>query len=169
MEEVPPELLQFRPIADSDAVLGGEVEDGELVTYARNTFSFEQAGSGIKSEGREQESAYSYLRIFRDGTVEAVRATYYADGRRRIPARFKRDLVEAASRYLTIQGELTVQPPIALILTLTGLKAKAPKGTALHFPEVIIPSFEFRDQNKLAGLLEPIFSKIPDNVIDQAH
>lgn len=166
MEVVRPELHQFRPIVKSDTVIGGEIDGGNLLTYARHAVSFEQDDSGVKLKARELESAYSYLRIFSDGTVEAVRATYYTTGERRIPVRFKIDLVEAISRYLTIQGELGVQPPIAVILTLTGLKDRAPKETPLYFPEILIPSFEFRDQTKLAQLMETIFSKIPDHVID---
>jgi hypothetical protein len=83
----------------------------------------------------------------------------------RIPNSFKKDLLEAVSRYLGVQEQLGVQPPIAIILTLTGVKERAPKETLLRFPEILVPNFEFRDETKLAELMEDSFSKIPPTAI----
>jgi hypothetical protein len=162
--ETPPELFDFRPIGASD-ITGGEIENGELVTYACSSAILIRESANLDVSEHEPKSAYSYLRILQDGTVEAVRTTYYTPSRRRIPESFKRDLLEAIQRYLRIQEQLGVQPPIAIILTLTGVKDHAPKETLLHFPEILVPSFEFRDETKLAELMEDIFSKIPVTTI----
>jgi hypothetical protein len=169
MGKLPPELTLFRPIAPTDADIGGEIKDGELIIYARRRTLPTQGNSTGKSDEPEQDSAYSYLRIFRNGTVEAVRATYYSTGKLLLPERFKGELLQAISRYLEILERLGVQPPIAAILTITGIKKGSPKETVTYFPEILIPSFEYRDQSKLTELMEETFNRIPINVIDRSY
>lgn len=169
MGDLPPELELFRPIGSVDADIAGEMKDGEPTVYTRRRALQIQGSSTGASDEPGRESSYSYLKVFSDGTVEAVRATYYSTEKRMLPARFKADLLEAMSRYLEIQERLGAQLPIAAILTVTGIKQRAPKETISYFPEILIPSFEYRDQNKLAELMADTFDRIPRNVIDRPY
>ena len=70
----------------------------------------------------ERKPARGYLQIFRNGAIEAVDALFLNDTPAPISgAHFEQFLIEAVPRYLSLQRELGVAGPVAVMLTLLGI------------------------------------------------
>jgi hypothetical protein len=70
-------------------------------------------------------SSHSYLQVFRNGIIEAVEALLLEDrnGERIIPSiAYEKELLKALPRFLSIQKELGVDPPLFIMLSLVGVK-----------------------------------------------
>jgi len=116
----------------------------------------------------------SYLQVFRNGIIEAVDALLLDDerGERTIPSiAYEKELLEALPRFLSIQKELGVDPPLFIMLTLLGVKGYAMAvdpinslGHDIHpidrdtllVPEVMIERFG----TSPAELMRPIFDAV---------
>ena len=114
---------------------------------------------------------HSYLQVFRNGIIEAVDALLLDDrrGQRTIPSiAYEEELLEALPRFLSIQKELGVDPPLFIMLTLLGVKGYAMTvgflGHDIHpidrdtlmVPEVMIDRFD----TSPAELMKPIFDAV---------
>lgn len=76
------------------------------------------------SQPQHDSAAWSYLQLFRNGAVEAVDAFLIRphNNQRLIPSRtFEEELVDAVERYLALEKELGVEPPLFVLLTLLGV------------------------------------------------
>jgi hypothetical protein len=82
---------------------------------------------GVLSYSASPQSpfSHSYLQVFRNGIIEAVEARLLEDrdGERVIPSiAYEKELLKALPRFLSIQKELRVDPPLFIMLTLAGVK-----------------------------------------------
>lgn len=118
--------------------------------------------------------AHSYLQIFRNGNIEAVDALIIRPegNSRTIPSvLYEKEILEALPRFLSIQRQLGVEPPLFIMLSLIGVSGYtmavnrsrfAPAFTylieidSLILPEIIVENFECYP----AEVMRPIFDAI---------
>jgi hypothetical protein len=119
-------------------------------------------------------SSHSYLQVFRNGIIEAVEALLLDDrrGERIIPSiAYEKELLNALPRFLSIQKEVGVDPPLFIMLSLVGVKSYTmavdrfrflgydshPVGRdTLQVPEVVIERFDIDP----AEVMKPIFDAV---------
>lgn len=117
------------------------------------------------------KNSLSYLQVFRNGIIEAVDARILQpeDSELTIPSLlFERKLLDALPRFLAIQRQLGVEPPLFIILSLLGvsgyrldvctsrLDTYPIDRDALILPEIIVENFEC----KPSEVMRPIFDAI---------
>jgi hypothetical protein len=76
------------------------------------------------TQDRELKTVLTYLQIFRNGSIEAVEALLLSpgDSRRIIPSLpYEQELLNAVPRFLSIQRDLGVEPPLFLMHSLLGV------------------------------------------------
>jgi hypothetical protein len=111
----------------------------------------------------------TYLQVFRNGIIEAVNTSIIRpDGSRRtIPSSFEIILLEALPRFLSIQKQLGVEPPLFIMLSLLGVldyimgvnsrfDTYPIDRDALILPEIIVENFECNPSE----VMRPIFDSI---------
>ena len=119
-------------------------------------------------------SSHSYLQVFRNGISEAVEALLLEDrrGERIIPSiAYEKELLNALPRFLSIQKELGVDPPLFIMLSLVGVKGYDMAVHRLRFlgrdshpvdrdtlqvPEVMIERFDINP----VEVMKPIFDAV---------
>lgn len=120
-------------------------------------------------------SAVSYLQIFRNGNIEAVEADLLRpreEGKRTIPSTsFEKELLAALPRFLAIQRQFGIEPPLFVMLSLLGVSGytmAVPQGRywsvpmtpidrdTLIIPEVLLESFD----PGLDELMKPAFDAV---------
>jgi len=119
-------------------------------------------------------SSHSYLQVFRNGVIEAVEALLLEDrrGERVIPSiAYEKELLNALPRFLLIQKELGVDPPLFIMLSLLGVKGYTMAVDRIRFfghdlhpidrdallvPEVMIDRFDINP----AEFMRPIFNAV---------
>lgn len=128
----------------------------------------------------ESGTAHSYLQIFRNGSIEAVEAYLLRprDDQRRIPSvTFEGELFDSLVRFLAIQKQLGVEPPLFIMLSLLGVsgytmavdpsrfpdalhfpwgEARSIDRDALLLPEIVVEDFECDP----AEVMRPVFDAI---------
>jgi hypothetical protein len=121
----------------------------------------------------EHSGVRTYLQIFRSGVIEAVDAkTLKPEGQgKKFPAYFENMIIEYASKYLKIQEQLGVSPPLVMMLSLMGIKdfIIQPDPTKyfledrhpidrdhLLLPEIVVNSYK----EEVPRLLRPAFDAI---------
>ncbi|HEV2757176.1 MAG TPA: hypothetical protein VG318_15530 [Actinomycetota bacterium] len=82
---------------------------------------------GLLTYGGGDDGAYTYLQLFRDGSIETLRTiTPRPESQPKIPSvNFEKQLIEALPRCLSIQKELGLDPPFVLMLSLLGVSGYA--------------------------------------------
>ena len=113
----------------------------------------------------------AYLQVFRNGIIEAVDASIMEPegSELTIPSlSFERKLLDALPRFLSIQRQLGVEPPLFIILSLLGVSGyRLDVSTsrfdtypidrdALILPEIIVENFECNPSE----VMRPIFDAI---------
>lgn len=71
---------------------------------------------------RENGLCLNYTQLFRSGAVEAVTTSHFDAGTTRIFPDYEERLIEALRAYLKLEELLGVQPPVALMVSLVGVK-----------------------------------------------
>ncbi|MDD2755346.1 MAG: ATP-binding protein [Methanothrix sp.] len=101
----------------------------------------------------------SYVQLFRNGSIEAVDSFLLAEksSEKLIPGvAFEREVIASTRNYLKIENELGFQPPVFIILSITGIKDyKILAGQGYYYiykpsidrdililPEAVIESYE---------------------------
>jgi hypothetical protein len=102
----------------------------------------------------------AYLQVFRNGIIESVRVSYadLSAYPRLIPHEtFEKHVLEALKRFLIVQKQLGVEPPLMIMLSLLGVAGHALTQEALYLhgltdhlisrdtlliPEALIESFD---------------------------
>jgi hypothetical protein len=116
----------------------------------------------------ENGTSSSYLQFFHNGAIEAVEASIISN--RVISPGYEQLLISSIKRFLEVQENLGVEPPIAIMLTLLGVfEAKIDVFSTfgiqrghridrenLLVPEVMIESFG----RKPAEVMKPIFDAV---------
>lgn len=116
------------------------------------------------------KNSLSYLQVFRNGIIEAADAYLLEpdDSGLKIPhVLFERELLDALSRFLSIQRQLGVEPPFFIMLTLLGVSGYTMSVNtssitypidrdALILPEIIVENFECNPSE----VMKPIFDAI---------
>jgi Putative DNA-binding domain len=77
------------------------------------------------TQDRELKTVLTYLQIFRNGSIEAVEALLLSpgDSRRIIPSLpYEQELLNAVPRFLSIQRDLGVEPPLSNAQSLGGFR-----------------------------------------------
>jgi hypothetical protein len=79
--------------------------------------------------------AHSYLQIFNNGIFEAVEAYLLRDTKRTIPSvAYERELLDALSRYLSIQQQLGIKPPLLIMLSMIWVSGYTMAVNQRRFP-----------------------------------
>ncbi|MBD2741485.1 ATP-binding protein [Coleofasciculus sp. FACHB-1120] len=124
------------------------------------------------SKAPNENFAYSYLQTFRNGIIEAVDAvtvTVY-NGRGVIFKEYEQEILQAIYRFLPLQQNLGVEPPLFIILSFLGVKdyimeVNPEFGRSsgspidrdnLLVPEVVVEDFNFAP----AQVMKPIFDAV---------
>ncbi len=120
------------------------------------------------------ELAYSYLQVFRNGSIEAVDASMLSlwKGQRNIPSSdFERELMDSLARFLLVEKGLGVEPPLFVMLSLLGVSgytmgvnrsllfredANPIDRDALLIPEVVVETLDCDP----AEVMHPIFDAV---------
>jgi hypothetical protein len=131
---------------------------------------------GVLSYSASPQSpfSHSYLQVFRNGAIEAVETLLLDDryGKHTIPSiAYEAELLKALPRFLSIQKQLSVEPPLFIMFSLLGVKGytmavdqirffglepHAIERDALLVPEVMIERFEVNP----AEIMRPIFDAV---------
>lgn len=139
-------------------------------------WSFQHNFDGFMTYSTDPQTGaiYSYLQFFRSGSAEAVVTTIprIEEGEQIvIHVAFEEELLKSLRNYLSIQKDLSIQPPLVVLLSFIGINgyrfiARAynafPEKTypfntdALLLPEVIVDSFDLDP----ADFMKPIFDTI---------
>jgi hypothetical protein len=117
---------------------------------------------GLLTYARHNDLVYSYLQLFRDGTVEAVDATTISKSKTDglIPAGYERFVLRTIANAMSIQKQLGVQPPLFIMLSLLGIKgyrmafdgvSSWTEGHPIDEKNLIVPETMFED---IAGNIE---------------
>jgi hypothetical protein len=80
---------------------------------------------GFISFSMDKETAYSYVQLFRDGTIEAVNTGIlrkYNDSAAFSGVSLERAVFEVLPKYRVLQKELGVEPPLFIMLSLLGVR-----------------------------------------------
>jgi hypothetical protein len=129
---------------------------------------------GYLTYSHDGEAAYAYLQVFRNGIIESVRATYEhsaATRRRFIPsAKYEEEILDALSRFLELQRQLGVEPPLLIMLSLMKVAGysltneislmgdKVIDRDALILPEVMIDDFGADLNGMMRGLFDVVWN-----------
>jgi hypothetical protein len=77
----------------------------------------------LNFDGALGYSDHSYLQVFRNGVLESVEGLLLSDGEKGIPCiAYEKELLDALSRFFSIEKKIGVDPPILLMLSLLGVK-----------------------------------------------
>ena len=114
----------------------------------------------------------SYVQVFRNGIIESVegRLFSYSEGKSLDMARIEEFLFQALGRYLKVQQNLGVNPPVVLMLSLLGVSGyyidmgrpgiyrgdKIIHEDTLLLPEELIDDLDDEEQE----IMKPIFDRI---------
>jgi hypothetical protein len=142
---------------------------GSITNYRYNFDGF------LTTNGNEAGESRGYVQVYRNGIIEAVDGSMLRlrDNNRTIPSIvFERELIEAVRIYLDVQKQMTVPPPISILISLLGVSgyAMAVKQRidvwndnrhpidrdTLILPEIIFESFP----TDIARALRPVFDTV---------
>lgn len=117
----------------------------------------------------------SYLQVFRNGSIEAVEVHIMrkVEDKRYLPSSYEVELLEALPRFLSVQKQLGVEPPLFVMLSLLEVSGYTMWLTrpgfpprlydrhpidrdTLLLPETMVESFEC----DLAEVIRPIFDAV---------
>jgi hypothetical protein len=132
---------------------------------------------GLVIHSGYQDRSISYTQLFRNGSVEAVEASWLDtehEGKRMIPyALVEGDLLKYLGTIFEIQKELGVRPPIVIALTMTGTNGlemaserlarffATAHGHTIAEPHLILPESVVEDFSEPPGkILKPLFDLI---------
>jgi hypothetical protein len=138
---------------------------GDNIQWFRRNFD------GLVTSSGDRNSAYSYLQVFRNGSIEAVRSGYYnAVSDKIIPLRYEQEIIAALRRFTPFQQSLGVNPPLYLMLSLLEVRgsvvgvAGPELGLDLYPIEkqsLILPEVELNDfEADLTKVMKPIFDMV---------
>jgi hypothetical protein len=161
LSSLTPQSLPVRPMnLVPMSVEGGFVGDDY------QTYVYSQAGGSV----------FSYLRIFRNGSIEAVRASYFIGGQPRLHVKFEREVVDLLRRLPPLLQGIGVKLPVGVSLSLSGARGfrmaddndvvaggsgVTMSGDRLLTPLVTIESFEsLADQNEVAQIMRDSFDRV---------
>lgn len=90
---------------------------------------------------RGHKPAYAYTQIFRNGIIEAVNMDYTPKAKNKvsdgIDGNYENNITNAISKYLNIQQNLGITPPVFIIFTLLGVK-----GVHFGYIDPYVQTFE---------------------------
>ncbi|MFQ6119014.1 MAG: helix-turn-helix domain-containing protein [Methanosarcinales archaeon] len=121
----------------------------------------------------EEGKSCSYVQLFKNGNIEAVESYMLRpyNNRLLIPSiLFEKELITSLKNYISILKSLTVEPPIFVFLTLTGVKGYRMETNRIdafvkHYPIdrdiLILPETTIEDYNDTPEVvLKPCFDTI---------
>jgi len=118
-----------------------------------------------------EPSSPSYLQLFRNGAIEAVDVHLLFQRANQqgliLSTDYENELIEALGRFLLLLQTLGVDPPLALMLTLTGVKGcrigvsfgGAPiDRDILLVPEVVLQDYGARPEHTLRPIFDAVWN-----------
>lgn len=170
-------ILHIVPLTASDLGVKFDVASlaqsnlGKLSPIGDNMNNYRHNFDGLLTSAGSAEGCYSYLQIFRNGSIEAVRSSYYRSdsSTRIIPSKFEDDLLKAIKRFLSIQEILGVDPPLFIMLSLMGatgyiVGADNSSGFGNHPIDrdaLLVPEVELDNyQSNIDQIMKPIFDSV---------
>jgi hypothetical protein len=166
-------IRAFDPMTMVDLALVGKYSIQSIVGEGeRCRYNFD----GIVSSSSYGET-YSYVQMFRDGTIEAVDTFLLRKNRADAPYIYGEDeqiLVKAVSRYLTLQEQLTVEPPLFIMLSYLGVLGykmyNDPRAIrrethpidrdTLLIPEVVVEKFDSNIPEVTRSIFDTIWNAV---------
>lgn len=104
----------------------------------------------------------SYVQVFRNGSIETVDTSIlsYSGARKEIPgAAFNKKVRETIAGYLAILKHLDVEPPVALMVSLIGVK-----GFQIEFISAEEPQFDYKIDRADLIVPETIIDNLDSNI-----
>jgi Schlafen, AlbA_2 len=115
----------------------------------------------------------AYVQAFRNGTIEAIETAEFeeANGKKFILSlAFEKNLISATTRFLKLQANLGIPPPIFVMISLLGVKGFTMRTNDPHqsvrttpidrdvllLPEIIVEEFD----QEPSSLLRPVFDAV---------
>jgi hypothetical protein len=124
------------------------------------------------SQFQKSPTAQTYTQFYRNGIVEAVEAFMLGDSGKTIPSvLYEEELIESTSNYLKVLRGYSVEPPIAIMVSLSGVKGYTMdvdkhkywrsennpiEKDLLVVPEVLMERYE----DNVDEVMKPIFDSI---------
>jgi hypothetical protein len=117
-------------------------------------------------------TALSYLQVFRNGRVEAVRVDLSADGALRLPMKYEREVIKLLHWIVSVMENVGIYPPLGVTLTISGAwgahitseRGIVPGGRTIaqhriQSPVIQIPNLRL-DRTELASLMKDAFDRV---------
>ncbi|HZC06565.1 MAG TPA: ATP-binding protein [Ktedonobacterales bacterium] len=157
----------------SDSTTRSLITPPGVATYADRRYNLD----GVVAYGSNGSGAMSYLQLFRNGAIEVVDldavAPVTSNRMRLIPtAVFERNLIVGLPSMLRIQKRLSVELPLVIMLTLTGVQEMVlavPGGAegqrryaierdVLMMPEILVNDFEVDAAQALKPVVDALWN-----------
>lgn len=112
--------------AEIDFSSAGTIREGQLwPMHAGGSGPVWPNFDGLLNVARHNDSAYSYVQLFRGGAVEAVNASLIrgrADALSFTGSLFEREVFKVVLNSLALQKQLGVEPPVYVMVSLLGVR-----------------------------------------------
>lgn len=172
----PRTVLHLVPLSEDPAYprfdLGGLGNSGDI-----NPIHGGRDGSRINFDGLYSFSSNGaanggYCQVFRSGAIEAVDADMFARGdRKQIPIfPVEEEIIRALSRYLRVQSAIGAECPIAVMLSLIGVRGYemalplsylSTGSTSIDRDDLLIPEILIEEWDiDVASVMKPLFDSV---------
>jgi hypothetical protein len=143
-----------------------------LMPIGDNVSTFRRNFDGVVTATGDPQGYYSYLQVFRNGSVEAVRSNYVVSTapQKIIPEKYEIDIIRALKRFLALQQSLGVNPPVYIMLSLLDVRGYIIGGLGLGigltvFPiekqSLILPETELANfDDDITGAMKSVFDMV---------
>lgn len=164
-------VAAFDPASSIDLSQLGSGNLVPLMPIGDNVNSFRRNFDGFVTAAGSPDGYYSYLQVFRNGTVEAVRSSYFlGTADKIIPAKYENEIIKALKRFLAAQQDLGVNPPLYIMLSLLDVRGYIVGGHGLGlgisvFPiekqSLILPETELANfDDDITDVMKPLFDMV---------
>jgi predicted HTH transcriptional regulator len=166
-------ILHLIPISSFE--LGNSMDFKEINTVLEKLLPIYSSGRDerINLDGLLKYSKNTYIQIYRNGIIEAVTSSMlHQDSKLIAHKAFEEEIIKSLESYLDVMKNIDIMPPIAVFLTLTGIKGyRVTDGSRfcnereevypidrdiLQLPEALVESYDIKPES----VLKPMFDLI---------
>lgn len=164
-------VASFDPASRIDLSQLGHGNLVPLMPIGDNVSSFRRNFDGVVTAAGSPDGYYSYLQLFRNGSIETVRSNYFvATADKIIPAKYEVEIINALKRFLALQKDLGVNPPLYIMLSLLDVRGYVVGGHGMGigisvFPiekqSLILPETELANfDDDITSVMKPVFDMV---------